>query len=153
MKKPKIIDAILLLLFILIVVLFIWGLLTGCDSQGIKDELANIQKSNLETKKAVKGNNNLIQEQITTVQETNTLIKKTTQQIQKGVGVKAESIEELKNSVKNVNNSSLLMIGIIVAILAFSGGIIYFLLKRTVPGLPIPTGTDWYKDKVGALMG
>lgn len=85
----------------------------GCGGLSAKQEedLQNILKATTQTSKEVKGNNNKLTDIHTTTQKTKTEITKTQDQIQKGQGVTAKEIGELKTNINNVKNSSWLMFG------------------------------------------
>jgi len=152
--KENLLEYIIIIVLISILVFVIFAF-SGCKSQGIKDALEVLSKETLETRKDVKGNHNIITENTKQIQETNTLVRKTNNQIQQGVALRAESIEKMESSVKSVQNSTFLVLGVVGLILLAFSGVIYMLIKQKAPALSdmfskaggaVP---DWYPE--GAL--
>lgn len=144
----------ILIMILIILVVFIIFKFSGCKSQGIKDALEIMSKESLETRKEIKGNRNIITENTKQIQETNTIVKKTNNQIQQGVALRADSIEKMESSVKSVQNSTFLVLGVVGLILATFSGIIYILIKQKAPALSDifskvgGTVPDWYPEGI-----
>lgn len=127
----------------ILAVMLIIVCMISCDKQlseqtaKLEENIKAVQDVTTETKDIVKGSANTLTEVHETNKTTNTDIKKILKQIdiqnQKGNAITSEKIGEVLSEVKNVSNSTFLMIVIIillVSIIIVLIGIIFWVIRK-----------------------
>ena len=124
-------TAVLITLLVMLGIILMCGYM-GCEStpqdskqiSEVNDKLTDTQKTATAIKEAVEGNQNILNtvtdNKKITLQQIHKEVTNLNQQISKGVGVNADTIDELKSEINNVHNSTLLMAIIIGSLIIFA---------------------------------
>lgn len=109
----------------------------GCDSQTARPEVSPETDTETDTETentATAGDNSIIdlQEIIVTMQQTINEIKQVTMQTQKSAATSADEIDTLVNNIDNTHNSSWLMFGVVLVLIAGGVVLIIVLMKMRI---------------------
>lgn len=143
MTRDNIIVGFIMTLIIGLCALWIVANITGCKSQKAKptatmeERIEDEHEVDVETTDVVEGDGNELVEitdnSKSTEINTTKLLEQITQQNQNSQGVTADKIEELKTSINNTNNSTILMIilnAFLVVIILVLIGILFWIIRK-----------------------